>query len=353
MLLMKILLFAGIQLKRLNLLAMPNPPKLLKIALLLFFPIFLIYTCGEKKSVPLTPPIEEADFTIGKQELKNVQFKNNLIRVFLLNSAGDTIWLYTDTGGGNFIYPSGADALAITPDNIKQGDQYYETADLSGVLKAQQLPTTIAPLMVYRGNVQLDTIHQGMLGANWFAKKIWEFDYRQKKTYRIDSVDWAVLPTSQIIEAGFLKNDQGVHATHFPRLPMIVDGDTIQMLFDTGAQALLSEEAKTKFDGVDVVGASFIIASIFDDWAAAHPDWRILKKGDARLDEDLIEVPSIQIGQHKVGPVWFARRKDSNFTEYMSKWMDQQIQGALGGSAFQYFSRILIDYREGKIYLNP
>ena len=57
----------------------------------------------------------------------------------------------------------------------------------------------------------------------------------------------------------------------------------------------------------------------------------------------MIEVPSISIGGHAVGPVWFTVRPDRNFHQFMSRWMDRRIEGAVGGSAFRYF-RITLDY---------
>ena len=46
-----------------------------------------------------------------------------------------------------------------------------------------------------------------------------------------------------------------------------------------------------------------------------------------------IEVSRIVVGGYTVGPVWFTRRADKNFHEYMSQWMDKRIEGALGGVA--------------------
>ena len=45
----------------------------------------------------------------------------------------------------------------------------------------------------------------------------------------------------------------------------------------------------------------------------------------------------------EAGPVWFTRRPDRNFHEYMSSMMDRKVEGALGRSLFQYFA-ITVDY---------
>jgi hypothetical protein len=43
------------------------------------------------------------------------------------------------------------------------------------------------------------------------------------------------------------------------------------------------------------------------------------------------------------GPVWFTRRPDPNFHQFMSQFMDRQVEGALGGSALKFF-RVTVDY---------
>ena len=61
----------------------------------------------------------------------------------------------------------------------------------------------------------------------------------------------------------------------------------------------------------------------------------------------MIEVPKIKIAGYTVGPVWFTRRADKNFHEFMSKFMDKQVEGAIGGNALRHF-RITIDYPQAK-----
>jgi len=34
----------------------------------------------------------------------------------------------------------------------------------------------------------------------------------------------------------------------------------------------------------------------------------------------------------------------------MSQWMDKKLYGAIGGSAFQYFDSIILDYRKELAY---
>ena len=44
-----------------------------------------------------------------------------------------------------------------------------------------------------------------------------------------------------------------------------------------------------------------------------------------------------------MGPVWFTRRPDPSFHQFMSQYMDKQVEGALGGSALKFF-RVTVDY---------
>ncbi len=96
--------------------------------------------------------------------------------------------------------------------------------------------------------------------------------------------------------------------------------------------------------GDEVRGTSFVAGSVFDAWRARHPDWRFVPDADVNVAlEPMIEVPAVAIAGHEVGPVWFTRRADRNFHEYMSSMMDRRVDGALGASLFSYF-RITVDY---------
>jgi hypothetical protein len=66
----------------------------------------------------------------------------------------------------------------------------------------------------------------------------------------------------------------------------------------------------------------------------------------------MIEVPEIQIAGFRVGPVWFTERPDPNFHQFMSQWMDRQVDGALGGNAFRFF-RVTVDYPAAVAHFVP
>src|SRR3546814_16943526 len=58
----------------------------------------------------------------------------------------------------------------------------------------------------------------------------------------------------------------------------------------------------------------------------------------------MIQVPAIEIAGYRTGPAWFSARPDTAFHEYMAQWMDQPVDGALGGETFRGF-RSTVDYR--------
>jgi hypothetical protein len=131
---------------------------------------------------------------------------------------------------------------------------------------------------------------------------------------------------------------------HFPRIRVAVAGDSLDLLFDTGATGLLTDSAAAAIgDGRPARRASsFIASAVFDRWRAAHPEWRVIERGTS-FGADLIEVPRVAIAGHEVGPVWFERRPAGVFEVGMSRWFDQPIVGALGGNALRFF-RVTVDY---------
>src|SRR3546814_5751462 len=58
----------------------------------------------------------------------------------------------------------------------------------------------------------------------------------------------------------------------------------------------------------------------------------------------MIQVPAVEIAGYRTGPAWFSARPDKAFHEYMAQWMDQPVDGALGGETFRGF-RITVNYR--------
>src|SRR5262249_16159351 len=138
-----------------------------------------------------------------------------------------------------------------------------------------------------------------------------------------------------------------------PRISVVIDGENLDLLLDTGATTMLSPEAiRVLSDGRPAIRATCFIAAVhFEKWRKRHPDWRVIDKADLIRNErePMIEVPEVGIAGQTVGPVWFARRADANFHKYMSQWTDKQVEGALGGNALRHFC-ITVDYPNAEAF---
>ncbi len=95
--------------------------------------------------------------------------------------------------------------------------------------------------------------------------------------------------------------------------------------------------------GPAIRATSLISTSIFDQWKKDHPDWRVVPNAEEGSGEPMIEVPEVTIAAYTVGPVWFTRRPDNNFSEHFSNWTDKPVVGAIGGSILKGF-RVVLDY---------
>jgi len=56
----------------------------------------------------------------------------------------------------------------------------------------------------------------------------------------------------------------------------------------------------------------------------------------------MIQVPNVEVAGLGSGPVWFTTRPNSNFHQFMSKFMDKQVDGALGGGRYLNTSPLLL-----------
>ncbi len=265
---------------------------------------------------------------------------------------GEPVLLYTDTGGGLFFSTSAAERLGLSVSPIEADGENIDSILLPPFAWDAWIPPpdVLGGRMPVRPDAGKDAFGaDGMLGQGWFKGRVWTFDYGEGQLMMRAAGD---LPKHEAIHGTplfFAKNASGERGANYPRISVKIDGEVIDLLFDTGATVTLSAAAQaTLADGRPATRAtSFISKSTFDKWAEKHPDWRKLEGADASANgEAMIEVPAIEVGGFSVGPVWFTRRADKNFHEQMSQWMDKKIDGALGGSALKYF-RVHVDYPRG------
>jgi hypothetical protein len=278
------------------------------------------------------------------------KFENNLIYLQPQLNDGTRMTFFTDTGGGwNAISKELSDKYQWPLENRQTENGLISVTDMPSFNNEAYIP--LAGLNNWwAGKLQVvpkDTLSKtkntdGTLGGRWHAEKVIDFNYPEKSI--------AVLPSAPNAEdfskvlLGFQKDQTGNYTMAFPRLDISVEGNTIPMLLDTGASAWPSEKALSQLNlAGDQVATSFIIASIFDHWVDTYPEWTVINDACQLSKQPMIRVPRVKIANRVVGPVWFTRRADHNFHQYMSSMMDKPIDGALGGSALKYI-RIIVDY---------
>ncbi|MEM9051875.1 MAG: hypothetical protein AAGC47_07485, partial [Bacteroidota bacterium] len=296
--------------------------------------------------VLITPfTISMAFSQITERPLIPSRFENNLIYVHIPYGT-DSLLFYTDTGGKNFLYKSGLKKLELkkSGENL-WNDKFETTFNKTGI----PLPCEKSIYHIKDKSATED----GMLGREWFAQKVWNFDYQNQK------LSWSEEGSSEKNPNGevpiyFKEDSLGNHVNHLPRIVISIDGDSIPLLLDSGAQAFLSDEAQSTLNLDEKVAISFINESTFLKWKNQHPDWTVIHNGDEsfRKKEDIIIVPVIEVGMRKIGPVSFAKRENHNFRNMSILFMDEQIVGALGGNALSLLNNIMIDYPSEVLYIN-
>ncbi len=190
----------------------------------------------------------------------------------------------------------------------------------------------------------LDSGDAGFLGRLWFAHRVWTLDYLAGKLELRRAGDLPRAAPWQRVALGFQTDSTGHRTTYFPRITVTIAGDTLDLLFDTGATTVLSDSAHSLLHDRRPArrAGSFISGEVFDRWRASHAGWRVIPHATS-FGADLIEVPTVTVAGQSVGPVWFERRAPGVFEQGMSRWMDKVIVGALGGNALGYF-RVTVDY---------
>jgi hypothetical protein len=283
-------------------------------------------------------------------------------RFFLrpVTTDGDTLVLFTDTGGDNLI-----SASAIKRAGLTATARVGQRGDTTWVMQLPPFrdgarvpfPAPDAPPILdvasERSVAEMAKLWpgtrawSGQLGAKWFGDGVWTFDYGRGQLLLHPRSYPPLAAGPHVIPLAF-KVVAGLRPSNFARLRAEVDGDSLDLLFDTGATVTLTDSAwRVVGDALPRERAtSFIAASVFDRWRSRHPDWRVIERAEYYTAREMIEVPAVSIARFSVGPVWFTRRLDAEFVPYVSAGTDRTVIGALGGSAYQYFV-ITADYRRG------
>jgi hypothetical protein len=290
-------------------------------------------------------------------------------RVFAIPQlhSGQTLTLYTDTGGGaNLLCSSAAERLGLKIEPIKASPD--EEAELgknpgkarpdfgagAGIPPNRDGDATFLVLDCSHGPMAKGT-GEGLLSSRWFAGRIWTFDY-PSHTLTLEDDAWKPRADVANVPIGFRQASAEGPAFYMPRITVRVDGHDLDLLLDTGATGHPTPAGQSAEGGEAVEGfraTSFITTSTLEAWHKAHPDWQVIQDGDdlfaPRFSARLIRVPGVEIARSTIGPVWFTERPDGAFKRMMSSMTDKPVEGALGGNALSHFA-MTVDYRGAKAY---
>jgi hypothetical protein len=276
---------------------------------------------------------------------------------------GQRLRLLVDTGGGGaagmyWISAAAVKRLGLKTSTCLLDKQPVPVASLPDYRPGRGLPPPAAGPC---GNVLMVAPKapggaDGQLGGSYLsAGRAWTFDYPAERLVA-EGPAWRPGALARATPLGFQRDDDGQLTDGFARITLRVDGQPLDMLLDTGATAHPSA-AGEKASGTPTVNgfgvASYVTTSVLNRWHKAHPDWRVVDKGDdlagAKYAARLIEVPKVEIAGWSVGPVWFTERPDTAFHDFMSSLMDKRVEGAVGGNVFRHFV-MTVDYPRATAY---
>ncbi len=258
---------------------------------------------------------------------------------------GQKLKLLVDTAGGGmsgmyWISEAAAQRLQVktTPCTIRNRE--VPVAPLPNYKSGSSLPPPgsgpCGEAMMVSGEYDTD----GQIGAAYLLGRVWTFDYPAQQL-SLQAAAWRPSPHAHASPLGFKRSVLGKPAGAFARITIHIDGQPLDMLLDTGATAHPTAAGKeaTGMSTVNGEGvASYITTSMLDRWHKAHPDWRVIDKGDdlfaPQFMARLIEVPQVEIAGWSIGPVWFTERPDPAFHNAMARMMDKPPEGAIGGNNY-------------------
>ena len=283
-------------------------------------------------------------------------------RIHLVAHASDGTWLtaYVDSGGGADIIDAALQARLklASAGEVVDDEGKFALVDYPSWLEKSGIPAPPDDERLHGKLVVMPTEHGSdydlFLGAPWLASRVWLIDYGRHEM--ILAPDWKPAAEDHAMPLGFKVDDHDIRPFGMPRMTVTIDGKPLDMLLDTGAMIPLSADGASAFhvEPGTIVGGGFIMKALFDEWHVKHPDWRVIEHGEAvgSAGNAMIEVPLVTVAGFTVGPVWFARRPDSNFAKWMSSMTDKPIVGAFGGSGLQYF-RLVLDYPRSTAWITP
>lgn len=283
-----------------------------------------------------------------------ISFRANRFFATPVTVQGDTVTIFLDTGDDGRLFTAAVTRLGLASDSVPLRRGYHRVASLPAFRADRTLPGAVAAspvgarILVTDPKDQFDTLMSahaiGQLGQLWFADRVWTFDYPHQRLLLRAALPRLTDSRAHVVPLDFMSDTAGRALNHIPRVPVVIDGDTLRMLFDIGATVWLTDSALAELhDGQPAERAwSLVRQTIFTRWRARHPDWRVIAHADRATGADLIEVPRMTIGGFDVGPLWFGEFADKGWPA--APPLRVRVDGTVGGSGLSSFE-VSLDYQ--------
>ena len=323
----------------------------------LSFTIVAAWACAALSVACAPPPGSLASGPLpAGAHLLPAHFENDRLYGTPVLPRGDTAVIFLDTGGGTLVWEPYVKWMGLTIDSIvgARGAKIPVT-EFPAFRNDRTLPS-IAAKSVYGNHLVVRSADptgfvawiarstQAQFGATWFGDRIWTFDYPGNRLLLHDASPPSSVPPEHQVPVRFRTDSGGARIDHSPQIDVMVDGDTLAMIFDTGATIWLTAAARSQLhDGRPSERATSHVQSWwFARWKQRHPDWPVIEAADQLTRATLIRVPSVRIAGYDVGPVWFSVLGGPAEAPPGAG----RFGGTIGGNVLREFS-VMLDYRRG------
>jgi hypothetical protein len=275
---------------------------------------------------------------------------------------GDTAVFFLDTGSGSFVWDAFIPWFELKVDTIVNArgarlavtdfPHFRADGSLPPIIVPSPLGTRmqVLPVDYHAPNnfvAWIARTTQGQLGSSWFGGRVWTFDYPGRRLLLHQSAP-VPSPLAHQTSLYFATDSAGRRLAQTPLVDMVVDGDTISMLFDSGATIWLSADALAKVgDGGPSERSSTHMANwVYTKLHTRHPDWPVIEHADLWSGLSLFRVPAVSVAGFDLGPTWFSVLTGPATPPYVAATVpapERRRGGTIGGSLLRHFS-VTVDY---------
>ena len=264
--------------------------------------------------------------------------------VYLTPSSGDAaLKLRLDTGGYDLV-----GAAAAQRAHLKQGTVHLTGGDRSTFDLPQPTALSADALLQARTGALESTFVEpvdGTISLGRFVAQPLTIDF-PRKTVTLGETHPGGDRVTMTVGAG-PRAAANLVPSAFAILPVLIGGERVMMLLDTGADVAIDAAERSRFDDASPTRSLPLVSKkLFDRLHARHADWPVLARA-ARMAETkdavtLLLVPDLRIGTHRAPPTWVAVREDAETYTNLARMFKVPVEGDLGGEALRAW-RVTVD----------